>query len=74
VNGYMANVRTRHMDSRALARAMVWEGLRLYWSPRVMPRSRFVRDYPSNRAAMLRNNLALLGGLRNHMFASTHTM
>ena len=73
-NGYMANVRKRHLDAPAIARAMVWEGLRLYWSPRIMRRSRFVRDYPTNRAAMLRNNLALLGGLRNRMFASTHTM
>jgi radical SAM superfamily enzyme YgiQ (UPF0313 family) len=73
-NGYMANVRTRHLDAPAIARAMVWEGLRLYWSPRIMRRSRFVKDYPTNRAAMLRNNLALVGGLRNRMFASTHTM
>jgi radical SAM superfamily enzyme YgiQ (UPF0313 family) len=73
-NGYMANVRTRHMESHEIARAMVWEGLRLYWSPRFMRRTRFTRDFPSNRAAMVWNNVALLGGLRNRMFASTHTM
>jgi len=39
-----------------------------------MRQGRFVRDYPSHRAAMLHNNVALLGGLRNRMFASRHTM
>ncbi len=73
-NGYMVNVRTRHMETRAIARAMVWEGLRLYWGRRLMRQSRFVRDYPTNRIAMLWNNVALVRGLRNRMFASTHTM
>jgi hypothetical protein len=37
-------VRTRHLHARAIARPMVWEGLRLYWSPRRARRSRLVRD------------------------------
>ncbi len=73
-NGYVANVRTRHLSDRQIARAMVWEGLRLYGDPRAARRSTFVRDFPASRGRMLRNNLALLGGLRNRLFASTHTL
>ncbi len=73
-NGYVANVRTRHLDAGAVARAMVWEGLKLYFDPRAAWRSRFFHDFPAFRGAMLRNNLALLGGLRNRMFTSTHRL
>jgi anaerobic magnesium-protoporphyrin IX monomethyl ester cyclase len=73
-NGYMANVRTRHLSSGAVARAMVWEGVKLYFDPRNAWRSRFFHDFPAFRGAMLRNNFALLGGLRNRMFRSTHTL
>jgi len=73
-NGYMANVRTRHLGSTAIARAMVWEGLRLYFDPRAARRSRFFHDFPDFRARMLANNMALLGGFRNRLFASTHTL
>jgi len=73
-NGYMVNVRTRHLSSAAIARAMVWEGVKLYMDPRAAGRSRFVRDFPAFRGALLRNNLALFAGLRNRMFRSTHTL
>jgi anaerobic magnesium-protoporphyrin IX monomethyl ester cyclase len=73
-NGYMVNVRTRHLSTAGIARAMVWEGVKLYLSPRLALRSRFVRDFPSFRRAMMRNNLALFAGLRNRMFHSTHTL
>src|SRR5437867_171379 len=73
-NGYVANVRTRHLSSAAIARAMLWEGLKLYFDPRAARRSRFFYDFPRFRAAMLRNNLALLTAARNRMFLSTHTL
>src|SRR5262245_4956978 len=73
-NGYMANVRTRHLGSEEIARTMVWEGLRLYWNPRAARGSRFFHDFPAFRGRMLANNVALLGGLRNRLFASTHTL
>ncbi len=73
-NGYVANVRTRHMSSAAIARAMVWEGFKLYWNPRAARRSRFFHDFPAFRGRMLANNVALLGGLRNRLFESTHTL
>jgi anaerobic magnesium-protoporphyrin IX monomethyl ester cyclase len=73
-NGYVANVRTRHLSDREIARAMVWGGLRLYGNPRAARRSTFFRDFPAWRGRMLRNNLALLAGLRNRLFASTHSL
>ena len=73
-NGYMANVRTRHLSSAAIARAMLWEGVKLYFDPRAAWRSRFFHDFPRFRAAMLRNNLTLFTAARNRMFHSTHTL
>src|SRR5262249_46826323 len=49
-NGYMVNVRTRHLSSSRIARAMLWEGLKLYFDPRAALGSRFFRDYPELRA------------------------
>ena len=73
-NGYMVNVRTRHLSSEAIARAMLWEGLKLYFDPRAARRSRFFHDFPAFRGAMLRNSLALFSGIGNRLFQSTHTL
>src|SRR5581483_6319194 len=43
-NGYMVNVRTRHLSSGQLARAMLWENVKLYYDPRAARRSRFFHD------------------------------
>jgi radical SAM superfamily enzyme YgiQ (UPF0313 family) len=72
-NGYMANVRTRHLGSTAIARAMLWESVKLYFDPRAAWRSRFFHDFPGFRGAMLRNNLTLFSGLGNRLFHSTHS-
>ncbi len=73
-NGYMANVRTRHLSSKQLARTMLWESFKLYFDPRVALKSRFLRDFPQFRTRMLRNNLGLFSGLRNRLYHSTHSM
>jgi len=73
-NGYMVNVRTRHLGSAPLARAMLWESLKLYYDPRAARRSRFFHDFPAFRGRMLLNNLALFAGARNRLFHSTHTL
>ena len=73
-NGYMANVRTRHLSSQAIARAMLWEGLKLYCNPRAARRSRFLHDFPAFRGSLLWNNLALFSAARNRLFHSTHTL
>jgi anaerobic magnesium-protoporphyrin IX monomethyl ester cyclase len=73
-NGYMVNVRTRHLSSGQLARAMTWENLKLYYDPGAARRSRFFHDFPAFRGRMLLNNLALFAGARNRLFHSTHTL
>jgi radical SAM superfamily enzyme YgiQ (UPF0313 family) len=73
-NGYIANVRTRHLSSDQIARAMLWEGLKLYFDPRAARRSRFVKDFPGFRAGLLRNNLKLFEAGRNELFRSRHTL
>jgi radical SAM superfamily enzyme YgiQ (UPF0313 family) len=73
-NGYMVNVRTRHLSSAEVARAMTWENLKLYWDPTAARRSGFFRDFPAFRGQMLLNNLALLAGTRNRLFHSAHTL
>jgi radical SAM superfamily enzyme YgiQ (UPF0313 family) len=73
-NGYIVNVRTRHLTSDQIARAMLWEGMKLYFDPRAARRSRFVHDFPAFRAGLLRNNLKLLEGARNELFRSRHTL
>src|SRR5262245_27800689 len=73
-NGYIANVRTRHLSSQAIARALVREGVKLYFNPRNARRSRFLHDFPAFRPALLRNNLALFSGLGNRMFLSKHSL
>jgi len=73
-NGYMVNVRTQHLGSAQVARAMLWESLKLYHDPRAARRSRFFRDFPTFRGRMLLNNLALFAGARNRLFHSTHTL
>jgi hypothetical protein len=73
-NGYIVNVRTRHLSSAQLARTMTWENLKLYLDPAAARRSRFFRDFPAFRRRMLRNNVALLAGVRNRLFHSTHTL
>ena len=73
-NGYMVNVRTRHLSSDEIARAMLWEGVKLYYDPRAAWRSRFFHDFPAFRGAMLRNNFGLFRARRNAMFRSTHTL
>jgi radical SAM superfamily enzyme YgiQ (UPF0313 family) len=73
-NGYVANVRTRKLSSREVARVMLGESLRFYFDPRVAARSGFLRDFPAFRLRMLRNNLALLAGWRNRLFLSTHSL
>lgn len=73
-NGFVVNVRTRHLSTRAIAQAMTWEGLKLYFDPRLAWRSGFLREFPRFRGAMLRNNLTLLSGFQNQLFRSTHTL
>jgi anaerobic magnesium-protoporphyrin IX monomethyl ester cyclase len=72
-NGFIANVRTRHLSTGELNRAMLWSGMRLYFHPRYLTRSRFWRLRPSLWPALVANNFRFIIGLaRGRLFASRH--
>jgi anaerobic magnesium-protoporphyrin IX monomethyl ester cyclase len=72
-NGFTCNVRTRHLSSRQLTRALFWEGLRLYFHPRYLAGSRFWRYRPALWPALVANNFRYLAGAaRGTIFASRH--
>lgn len=73
-NGFIANVRTRHMSSKQLAREMVKAGVKYYNDPRYIFRSLLWR-YVSLKTILgfLKVNLRfIISGWNNCMFASTH--
>ena len=73
-NGFICNVRTRHMSSRELTMSMFWEGLRLYFHPRYLAKSRFWQYRPSLWPSLVANNFRyLIGAARGRMFASRHS-
>jgi radical SAM superfamily enzyme YgiQ (UPF0313 family) len=73
-NGFIANVRTRHLDSGEISRAMLWAGLKLYFHPRYILRSRLWRCAPSLIRPLAANNFRYLAeGWRNRVFRSRHT-
>jgi anaerobic magnesium-protoporphyrin IX monomethyl ester cyclase len=72
-NGFTCNVRTRHLSSRELGRAILWDGLRLYFHPRYLAGSRFWRYRPALWPALVANNFRYLAGAaRGTIFASRH--
>lgn len=73
-NGFIANVRTRHMSSKQLAREMVQAGVKYYNNPKYIFRS-FLWRYVNLKTILgfFRVNLRfILSGWYNRMFASTH--
>ncbi len=73
-NGFICNVRTRHMSNRELTMSMFWEGLRLYFHPRYLMKSRFWQYRPSLWPSLVANNFRyLIGAARGRMFASRHS-
>jgi anaerobic magnesium-protoporphyrin IX monomethyl ester cyclase len=72
-NGFTCNVRTAHLDQRQLNNAIFWGGLRLYFHPRYLIRSRFWRYRLWLIPALVANNLRyLVGALRGRIFMSRH--
>jgi radical SAM superfamily enzyme YgiQ (UPF0313 family) len=72
-NGFIANVRTRHLSSDELARAMARAGLKLYFHPRYILRSRLWRHDLALVPPLIMNNFRFLAqGLRNRVFESRH--
>jgi radical SAM superfamily enzyme YgiQ (UPF0313 family) len=72
-NGFIANVRTRHLSPGALGRAMAWSGLKLYFRPRYIRNSRLWRHDPALVPPLIMNNLRFLFQCqRNRVFESRH--
>ena len=72
-NGFIANVRTRHMSSLQIARETVKAGTPYYMNPLRMNTSLMWRYRGSAVWTLLLNNLKFIySGWRNRMFSSTH--
>lgn len=72
-NGFVANVRTRHLSSEEIGRAVVRSGLKLYFHPLHILRSRLWRHDPALIPPLIMNNFRFLyEGLRNRVFESRH--
>lgn len=72
-NGFIANVKTRHMSSLRLAREMVKAGVRYYNNPRYILSSSLWRYAISSVFKFLVVNFTFITtGWRNRMFHSTH--
>lgn len=73
-NGFIANVRTRHLSDRELTKWVVLYGARLYFNPLFFLKSRVWWYQPADAPNMFLNNFRFLfDGLRGKLFASTHT-
>jgi len=73
-NGFICNVRTRNLTNKELNRAIFWGGLRLYFSPGYLRKSRFWRYKPSLWPSLIVNNFRYqIGAIRGNIFASRHT-
>ena len=72
-NGFIVNVKTRHMTSLQIAREMVKAGVPYYYDPRNMMKSLLWRYTKSSLINFLPVNIKfIISGWRNHMFKSTH--
>jgi anaerobic magnesium-protoporphyrin IX monomethyl ester cyclase len=73
-NGFICNVRTEHLSNKELNNAIFWGGLRLYFSPRYLKKSRFWRYKPSLWPSLIVNNFRYqIGAIQGKIFASRHT-
>ncbi len=72
-NGFSANVRTKALTPEQLNNAVFMNGLRLYFNPTYLMRSRFWRYNPTLWPALVANNVRYLAGARRgRVFPSRH--
>jgi radical SAM superfamily enzyme YgiQ (UPF0313 family) len=72
-NGFIANVRTRHMGPGQIARAVWSAGIRLYFRPAYLLHSRMWKAYRRIGFGLLGKTLGLVTtGFRNNLYRSTH--
>jgi len=74
-NGYICNLRTRHLTHRQLVRGLATEGLKLYFHPQFMFRGRlWGHDGHSLRPYLEASLEYLTHGYRNRLYASRHRL
>ena len=72
-NGFIPNVRTKHLSDRDLARVMTSAGIRLYWDPRYMLQNGIWKASPRQSFWLLWNNVKYVStGFARKMFLSRH--
>ncbi len=72
-NGFTANVRTEALTPAELNHAVFTNGLRLYFNPRYLARSRFWRYNAMSWPALVANNIRYVAGARKgRVFPSRH--
>lgn len=72
-NGFIPNVRTRHLSERDLARIMTRAGIRLYWNPLYIAQNGIWKASPAQSLWLLWNNLKYVRtGFAGRMFLSRH--
>lgn len=72
-NGFTCNVRTEHLSTRQMNNAIFWGGLRLYFNPGYIARSRFWRYRFSIIPGLIMNNFRYLtGAVKGKIFISNH--
>jgi anaerobic magnesium-protoporphyrin IX monomethyl ester cyclase len=72
-NGFTCNIRTERLSNRQLNNAIFWNGLRLYFHPRYLTRSRFWNYRLSLLPAFIATNFRYLAGaLKGRIFMSRH--
>jgi anaerobic magnesium-protoporphyrin IX monomethyl ester cyclase len=72
-NGFSANVCTESLTPKQLNNAVFVNGLRLYFNPVYLARSRFWRYNPAFWPALIANNVRYLAGARRgRIFSSKH--
>jgi radical SAM superfamily enzyme YgiQ (UPF0313 family) len=72
-NGFSANVRTETLTPKQLNNAVLMNGLRLYFNPAYLARSRFWRYGPALWPTLVANNVRFLAGARRgRIFPSRH--
>ena len=72
-NGFIPNVRTKHLSQNDLARIMTGAGIRLYWDPRYVAQNGIWKACPRQTFWMLWNNIKfVLTGYAGEMFLSRH--
>ena len=72
-NGFICNVRTRRLTTRQLTLLMLWNGIKLFFHPRYIAKSRFWRYHAKLWPALVMNNIRFITGAAwGKLFASRH--